>query len=439
MGKTTRLPNLIIYMKNIRDLHFKDEIIPLFDFVNNEFSRDVLIQLLSEVPDSLEEVLWRQDILKGFLGNEQLYRPFSYARSELNEVYSFIRELREKNNDLQNSSLKMELLFGRVKRQKERGRLSQLLIFFHKIHHAYFSSIRTDAFPGDFKNKLEKVRRMFSDLEIEKHEPIVRKQGLTMTETRRLVRLLDEKIRVGEMDDFWKDLFLFEAWLSISKGIRKHRFVFPLFKDQGLSLTEFYHPLLKQPVKNTLTVKENVTLITGPNMSGKSILLKAICLCVYLGHLGLAVPAEKCELSFFEVISIAIDLNDDIRSGYSHFMTEIKNLKAVVSAARDGKKCFAIFDELFRGTNAEDALAISKTTIEGLTRFPHSCFFISTHLYQLRDRIAKDRLISARYIECNLVNELPVFTYKLRDGWSDLKIGQIIFEQEGLHALLSYL
>ena len=178
-------------------------------------------------------------------------------------------------------------------------------------------------------------------------------------------------------------------------------------------------------------------------MSGKSTLLKAIGLCVYLAHLGLAVPAEKCDLPFFDVISVAIDLNDDLLSGYSHFMSEIKNLKHIVVEARQSRKCFAIFDELFRGTNAEDALAISKTTIEGLTQFRDSCFFISTHLHQLMEALAlnddndtRDN-IGAYCIECTLENEMPVFTYRLLAGWSNLKIGQLIFEQEGLNGLLA--
>jgi len=135
------------------------------------------------------------------------------------------------------------------------------------------------------------------------------------------------------------------------------------------------------------------------------------------------------------VISIAIDLKDDLQSGYSHFMSEVKTLKAVVLEASRQQRCFAIFDELFRGTNVEDALAISRTTIVGLTKFTGSCFIISTHLHQLKDAV-KDERIGTHYIECSLEQGRPVFTYRLQSGWSDLKIGQIIFEQEGLNELL---
>jgi DNA mismatch repair protein MutS len=425
-------------MKNVRDLHIQKEIIPLFDSVCNEYSRDVLVQLFATAPAGLPDILFRQDILKGLIRNEQLFRPFSYAKSEFNEVYTYSKDIPPIPG----------ILFLGKKKQREKGQLTQLFIFFHKLDQFYFSHLVTDEFPPEFAVRISNIHRILAELDVKKYEAIARKRSFSIVELRRLTRMLAEKSRTGELDAFWQDLFLFEAFLSLARGIVKHHFVFPSFtiegsSTQGLSIKEFYHPLIKRPVKNSIDTRENVTLITGPNMSGKSTLLKAIGLCVHLAHLGLAVPAEKCDLPFFDVISVAIDLNDDLLSGYSHFMSEIKNLKNIVVEARKSKKCFAIFDELFRGTNAEDALVISKTTIEGLTQFRDSCFFISTHLHQLMETLALNHdigagdSIGAHCIECTLENETPVFTYRLLTGWSNLKIGQLIFEQEGLNGLLA--
>ena len=112
-----------------------------------------------------------------------------------------------------------------------------------------------------------------------------------------------------------------------------------------------------------ITAEKNVILLTGPNMSGKSTLLKAISLSVYLGHAGFAVPASKAVMPFFSTISVAINLTDSIVSGYSHFMSEIVTLKNVLREACDDKRCFAVFDELFRGTNIEDALEIRRRVL----------------------------------------------------------------------------
>jgi DNA mismatch repair protein MutS len=427
---------LYLSMINVCDLHFKKEILPLFDFLYNEFSRKALMELLSEIPDSVEEIYIRQDILKAFLQNKQLYAPFSYSKVEFNQVYGYLEDKKIGLSNFSGNSLKLRLLFHQSESNREKGGLHQLYYFLHKIYQSYFFRLDLPLFPETFRNSLNNILRMFSGLELEKYYAIGRNRGFNIKETVRLIQLLEEKIRVGEMDAFLKDLFLFEAYLSISKGIKFNNFTFPVFGDEALSIREFYHPLLKDPVRNSLDIKDSVTLITGPNMSGKSTLLRSIGLCVYLAHLGLGVPAVKCQLPYFDVISIAINLSDDLKNGYSHFMKEIRTLKQVVVEAHDHKRCFAIFDELFRGTNIEDALAISKVTITGLTSFSGSFFFISTHLHQL-EQVAGDNVINTCYIECQLENGMPVFTYKLKPGWSDLKIGQIIFRQEGLNELLA--
>jgi DNA mismatch repair protein MutS len=422
-------------MKNIGDLHFQKEIFPLMDFCYNEFSRDVLTALLAETPDSVVEIMTRQNILRALIDHDHLRRPFSYAKSEFSEVYTYMNDLLTRDATAQTHPL-LYFFFARKARQREQGALSQLVLFLHKVHHAWFSGLAPDSFPWEFQNRIRNIRRMFADLGIERYHTLVRGRGLAITDIARLRGMVEQKCRNGEMDIFWTDFFVFEAFLSLSKGMVRNNFTFPSFVGNGLSIKGFYHPLLKTPVLNSIDIHDGVTLITGPNMSGKSTLLKSIGLCIYLAHLGLAVPAESCELEFFDVISVAINLNDDILSGYSHFMTEIQTLKNVVVQARQEKKCFAIFDELFRGTNVADALAISETTIRGLTQFRHCYFFISTHLHQLKETVASNANIDSHYIECTLIDNRPVFTYKLQQGWSDLRIGQIIFRREGLNELL---
>lgn len=415
-------------MLTIQDLHFNNEIVPLFDHVYNEFARDVLLQWMSDKPFSTGEIYARQAILKALIRHDHLFRPFAYTRTEFHEAYSYLKEMGARD--------KVNYLFSRGRRSREIGQLSNLFIFLHKIDQAWFQSLRSAEFPEGFRPTIDRIRHLFHDLDVPRYYDLVRTRGLAATELPALTRRIREKVGSGEIDAFWNAFFFFEACLSFAKGIVKHQFQFPTFIDEGLAIKGFYHPLIHNPVLNDIELTETVTLITGPNMSGKSTLLKAIGLCVTLAHLGLAVPAEKCALPWFDVISIAINLNDDILSGYSHFMSEVMTLKNVVLQARETRRCFAIFDELFRGTNPEDALAISRRTIRGLTQFKHSCFFISTHLHQLKESTLADSNVRTHFIDCQLVRNRPVFTYTLRQGWSDLRIGQIIFEQEGLNDLL---
>jgi len=118
-------------------------------------------------------------------------------------------------------------------------------------------------------------------------------------------------------------------------------------------------------------------------------------------------------------------------------MVEIQNLKRIAIEANNEKKCFAVFDEIFKSTNTQDALEITNLTIAGLSKFQNSVFFISTHLHELKNILDFDQVMPVN-LECSFSEGLPYFSYKLVDGWSEVRIGKTLFEQVGLvHLLLN--
>ncbi len=384
----------------------------------------------------MEDIFYRQEILKGFIANHEIWKDYSFSRFNLSETYDFFETFGVGHFFAQN--MRWKLRFSEKERSRIKGRLILLIWLFGKIQSDYFNKLDTKSFPTEYAVELDLLKRFLIDFNLPNYEKIYKKKkNLSVAHIVDLMGIITEKVTNGQAAAFWNRWFLFEAYLSLSKGIVEHKFIFPSFDNSVFSIEGLYHPLLKNPVPNDITASRNVILLTGPNMSGKSTFLKAISLCVYLGHQGLAVPATKAVIPFFENISAAINLTDSIVSGYSHFMTEIITLKNMVKEALQGAKCFAVFDELFRGTNIEDALEISTATIKGLTKFTNSYFFISTHLHQLKAmEEIKNGKVATFYIECELKEDTPVFTYKLKEGWSDLKIGRILFEKEGLNDML---
>lgn len=424
-------------MNNIKDLHFREQVFPMFDYVVNEFSRDRLIELFSTMPHSIDEVYARQDILKGLLKHPVLFKPPVYSLAEFIEVYEGTMDNKNRRILLEEYYFAFYIPFTTIRRRQEESKVILIISFLKRIYDAYFSELDVSLFPGTFREELAAAKNLLFSLEVEKIEVSSRKRPFNTRQLIAKIKMLDERVRDGKMLRFWSTFFSFEAYLSIAKGIRRYGLVFPEFTNARLRIENFYHPLVKNPVKNSIEVIANVTVLTGPNMSGKSTLLKSLGLCVYLGRLGVGVPADKCEMLFYDSISVAIGLEDDIQNGYSHFKTELSILKRVVSGAANGKRCFAVFDELFRGTNSDDALSVSEITINGLAKYDGSCFFISTHLHQLKDKISATSSVDTRQVECKLLNDQPVFTYKLQSGWSDLKIGQILFEKEGILMLFN--
>jgi DNA mismatch repair protein MutS len=423
-------------MTNTADLHIEEEILPLFDYTFNLFSGKAVHRLVTEPPASMEEILYRQQVLKGYIENFEVWKEYSFSRFNLSETYDFFESFGVGNFFAQN--MRWKLRFSEKERSQKKGRLILLIRLFSKIQSDYLNKLDTKFFPPEYAGELDLLNRFLIDFNLPHYEKIYnKKKNLKVLHIVELMAIITEKVTNGQAAAFWKRWFLFEAYLSISKGIVEHGFVFPSFETSTFSIQGIYHPLLKNPVRNDITATHNVILLTGPNMSGKSTFLKAISLCVYLSHTGLAVPATKAIIPFFDSMSVAINLTDSIVSGYSHFMSEIITLKNVLEEALNGAKCFAVFDELFRGTNIEDALEISSATIKGLTKFTNSYFFISTHLHQLQalEEIAHGKVATC-FIECELKEDTPTFTYQLKPGWSDLKIGRILFEKEGLNNML---
>ena len=420
-------------MNNIKDLNIEMEILPLFDYSMNMFSRNKILEILEKPLQSTTDIIERQNILKGFSENEKILKDYSYTILYLNEVHFFLND--EKIENLSKNKLKYKLFTSKQEKTRYTSKLNQLILFFHRLESKYFTRLRLEAFPKDYASNIKRILQFLSNFELHKFEHLIREKRLKNNHVIELTEKIIELKRKELIRPFWEDFFLFESYLSISFGITKNKFVYPIFIDNSIKLQDFYHPLLENPVKNNLETNSNVIVLNGPNMSGKSTFLKAVGLCMYFGHLGIGIPASEGEIPFCDYFSIEINRKDDILNGYSHFMTEVMNLKKVVEQATNGKQCFAVFDELFSGTNVEDGFEICKTTINGLSKFNHSYFFISTHIQELKN--VSNGQIENYYIDCELIENIPTFTYQLKKGWSDIKVGRILFEKEGLNKMLN--
>lgn len=422
-------------MNNIKDLNLQTEILPLFDYTLNDFAKETLYQLFLEPLSTVSDIEKQQEKIKGFIANSEIFNNYSYSRLDFHEVYKFLNDTSYQTK-VQVS--KMRLIFLENERHQARAKFIQFILLFHKLQITYLQRINISFFPEDYKKELISLDNFVTSFNLKYYDELVREGKLKTKHLLALAKIISSKQKAGDLDVFYKRLFQFEAYLSISRCIIKRHFCFPSFSKSHLLFENVYHPLLKNPVKNSFSIDKNVILLTGPNMSGKSTLLRSIGLCIHLALLGLAVPATKAELPFFECVSISINHNDDISSGYSHFMNEIIRLKQVVVDASENKSCFAVFDELFKGTNIEDAVQICSTTIKGLLRFKQSFFFISTHLHQLKEiEQVQTKQVATYYVDCDIDNSTPMFNYELKEGWSDLKVGQLLFEKEGLNELLN--
>lgn len=419
-------------MLNISGLHIEREILPIFNNTLHKFSKEKLLKLLNRPLSGIPAIELRQNILKGFSKHHHVLKNYGYPVSYLLESYVFLES--DDLQDLSQQKFQYKLFASGREKNWMRSKFSQVILLFDRLYRHYFSRLKLSHFPESYSIELRRAIDLMTSLPLVELEMAIRKSKFKDRDVIQLSQLLVEMKSKGELAYIWEQLFLFEAYLSISEAIQTHQFTYPVFSKEQISLCDFYHPLLTNPVKNSLETHNKVILLTGANMSGKSTLLKALGFCIYLAHLGVGIPAKNGKVPFFDHFFIGINLSDDLPNGYSRFMLEVKNVKKVLELAATGSKCFAIFDELFSGTNPEDAFEICKTTLGGLSQFKDSFFIISSHLQQLKEVEIRD--LSVFHLDCKLLNDIPSFTYELKAGWSDVKVGRILFEQEGLNKLL---
>ncbi len=249
------------------------------------------------------------------------------------------------------------------------------------------------------------------------------------------------KTDILELMDIFSRL---EAWYSMAMAVKTYNLTFPRFVEQEAPYFQaegLYHVMLQNPTAYDLALEpeQNFLFLTGANMAGKSTLIKAVGSAVFLAHIGMAVPAKNMTLSLFDGLLTNINVADNIAKGESYFFNEVQRIKNTIYKINDGKKWLVLIDELFKGTNVQDAMKCSLTVIKGLIKIKNSLFILSTHLYEIGGELKQFPNISFKYFETNVTGDQLEFSYQLKDGISNDRIGYVILRREKVVEMLEKL
>lgn len=138
----------------------------------------------------------------------------------------------------------------------------------------------------------------------------------------------------------------------------------------GLRVEALFHPLLDEPVPNSLTLEGASLLVTGSNMSGKTTFLKALGANGLLARTLATCAAHRWEAPAFDVLS-AMGRSESLVEGTSYYLSEVQRVGTLLDAAGDGPPCLFLLDELFRGTNTVERISAGKAVLARLARGPH--------------------------------------------------------------------
>ena len=235
-----------------------------------------------------------------------------------------------------------------------------------------------------------------------------------------------------------------DAYHGMAVACEKYSLCFPevvATNEPFIEATNLYHLLVHTPVAYNVQLNKqgNFLFLTGANMAGKSTFIKAVGVSVYLAHAGMGVPAESCRLSFFDGLLSNIQVEDNISRGESYFFNEVQRIKKTIQKINDGRNWFILIDELFKGTNVQDAMKCSTTVIEGLRKMKNTLFILSTHLYEIGENLHQYPNIKFSYFETRIDNGQLIFSYQLKNGISNDRLGYLILQREGVVNMLSEL
>lgn len=179
------------------------------------------------------------------------------------------------------------------------------------------------------------------------------------------------------------------------------------------------NPLRPDSISNDYMPNNKISLVSGPNMGGKSTYLRSICLNIILAQIGLNCFCESISIPVFDAIFTRIGASDSLARGESTFMTELNEASRILRTATS--KSFIIMDELGRGTATEDGNAIARAVLDFMKEI--GCYTIfSTHYHQL---ISDYNDVDKLYLESSVEGNDLIFLYKVRHG--------ICLDSQGLH------
>ena len=297
--------------------------------------------------------------------------------------------------------------------------------------------------PPPLKKILKEVERIIHKDQFSVLAKYKTAEEMTMVEMLQLAHF----IRYGYKHNMLDLVVLYaqvDAWYGMAMAVQKYGLSFPEFvqhEEPVIETTGLYHLLVQQPVAYGLMLdrRTNFLFLTGANMAGKSTFIKSVGTAVFLAHIGMGVPAQQMKLSFFDGMLSNINVMDNIAKGESFFYNEVQRIKSTISKVSDGKNWLILIDEIFKGTNVQDAMKCSSTVIEGLLKIKNSLFIVSTHLYEIGEELKKYPNISFKYFETSVADGQLYFSYHLKDGISNDRLGYLILKKEGVVEMLEKL
>ena len=234
-----------------------------------------------------------------------------------------------------------------------------------------------------------------------------------------------------------------DCLLSFAKTAEENRYVRPVIDDSYvLDIRQGRHPVIEQElpigepyIPNDIMLdneRQQIIIITGPNMAGKSALLRQTALIVLLAQVGCFVPAESAKIGLVDKIFTRVGASDNISLGESTFMVEMTEASNILNNV--SSRSLVLFDELGRGTSTYDGISIAWAIVEYLHEHPkaQARTLFATHYHELNEMEKNFQRIKNYNVSVKEVDGKVIFLRKLERGGSGHSFGIHVAEIAGM-------
>jgi DNA mismatch repair protein MutS len=392
-------------------------------------SRLVGLSRLLDAPDSLVSMLEKRL-------NEH---PRSLAREGGVMRTGFDPTLDECRGLLENAASMLELL---ERDEREKTGISTLRIDYNKnsgyvieVSHSQAGKV-----PAHYQRRqtLKNVERFTTSAlrEFESKALSAQENGIKREKYLFEVLLVDLQPFLPWLNSMGSALAQLDILVSFADASNNWGYVVPVFVDApGVALVDGRHPVVERHVKCYEPASANLGatiktwVITGPNMGGKSTLMRQVALLSIMAYIGCPVAAKSMSLGPLDAIATRIGASDDVSGGRSTFMVEMEEAAHIIRSATP--KTLVIMDEIGRGTSALDGMALAQAIVERLHRTNRSLTLFATHYHALTAWAAGETGVENWHMEVEDQHAI-VFSHRVAPGPAEKSYGVHVASLAGM-------
>ena len=341
-----------------------------------------------------------------------------------------------------------QILSELEQREKEKTKIKNLKIRFNKIFGYYFEVTKSqiENVPDYFirKQTLVNAERFFTEELKELETKITLSVDLVSELEREIYNevndfIISKSSLVLKSSEIISKLDVFSNFAAISK---QNNYIKPIINDsKNLQINNSRHPMVEKIIESGKFVpndvfiddlSEQIILLTGPNMSGKSTYIRQIGILVLMAQIGCYISASSAEIGIVDRIFTRVGLEDDLSEGRSTFMTEMLETSLILNEASD--RSLIILDEIGRGTSTYDGLAIAMSVAEYIHESNHlkSRTLFATHFHEMTSLESDFKRIKNYYVSVVEDGDKVVFLHDIKRGISERSFGIYVAELAGL-------